>query len=234
MLSIIIPTLNEEKYLPKLLESINQQSYADYEIIVADNNSTDNTRLIAEKYSCKLVRGGKPAEARNNGAKSAKGEILLFIDADCILKHNFLKKSLNEMNRRNLAAAGCFVWPLNEKIIDNTGFAIFNIWLFLVQFFYPNASGSGIFCKRSLHEKIWGFDQSIVLSEDMDYARRAGKHARFRILNAVETYTSMRRFGNEGTLKTMLKLFLSAAYRILFGEIKTDIFKYKLEYGKRR
>lgn len=58
MISIIIPTWNEENYLPKLLECIKKQTYRDYEVIVADANSTDNTKAIAKKYDCKIVKGG--------------------------------------------------------------------------------------------------------------------------------------------------------------------------------
>ena len=74
ILSIIIPTYNEEEYLPVLLDSIKSQSFDDYEIIVADANSTDKTREIAESYGCIVVAGGLPAVGRNNGAKIAKGE----------------------------------------------------------------------------------------------------------------------------------------------------------------
>ena len=96
-LSIIIPTLNEEKYLPKLLESIKKQNIKSYEIIVADSNSNDKTREIARKFGCKVVKGRKnPGSGRNNGAKVAKGSILFFIDADCYIEDNFLQKALNK------------------------------------------------------------------------------------------------------------------------------------------
>ena len=69
ILSIIIPTYNEEEYLPVLLESIKEQSFDDYEVIVADANSTDKTREIAKEYGCIVVDGGLPAVGRNNGAR---------------------------------------------------------------------------------------------------------------------------------------------------------------------
>lgn len=232
MLSIIIPALNEERYLPKLLDSIKKQTYGDYEIIVADHNSSDNTRKIAKKYGCKITKGGKhPGAARNNGAKIAKGSILFFIDADCILKEDFLEKALDEMKRKKLDAAGCYVWLLSKRVADRIAFSVFNFWTFATQFFYPNASGAGIFCRKEIHEKIGGFNESIIFSEDMDYARRAGKHGKFRVLN-VSSYTSARRFDEEGRLKIWSKLFLSAVYRVLFGEIKTDIFRYRLGHRK--
>ncbi|MBI2523565.1 glycosyltransferase [Candidatus Woesearchaeota archaeon] len=231
MLSIIIPTLNEERYLPKILDSIKKQNFKDYEIIVADFNSKDKTRQIAKKYGCRITKGGLPAAARNNGAKVAKGDILFFIDADCIVKKFFLQKSLNEIKNKNLDAAGCCARPLSNKAIDNIVFAFFNFWICIAQFFYPNAA-FGIFCKKDLHRKIKGFDETIKLSEDMDYAKRAGKYGRFRILKGVKIYASVRRFEEEGRLGLIVKLFLSGCYRLLFGEIKTNMFKYGFGHEK--
>ena len=92
MLSIIIPTLNEEKYLPLLLESIKKQKdFFDYEIIVADAGSKDKTLEIAKNYGCITVGGGLPSKARNEGAKITNGNTLLFLDADVILTNDFLK-----------------------------------------------------------------------------------------------------------------------------------------------
>ena len=232
MISIIIPTYNEERYLPKLLNCIKKQSYKDYEIIVADSNSKDRTRQIAKKFWCRIVNGGLPAAGRNNGAKATKGEILLFLDADVQFDKDFLKNAIEEMHKRNLDAAGLYIRPLGNNVIDKIFFSIFNFWIFITQFFYPNASGSGIFCKKWLHKKVNGFDETIKLSEDMDYAKRCGKHGKFRIIKSTKSYVAMRRFEKEGRLKVGFKLFFSALYRILFGEIKSDVFKYNLRYRK--
>lgn len=232
MLSIIIPTFSEESYLPKLLECIKKQTYKDYEIIVADANSSDKTRQIAKKYGCKIVKGGMPSVGRNNGAKAAKGDILLFLDADVQFDKNFLKHAVDELKKRNLDACGCYIQPLSNNLIDKIFFGIFNMWALATQLFYPNASGGGIFCKRLLHKKVNGFDESIKLSEDMDYVKRCGKSGKFRILKNVKTCISMRRFEKEGRFKVGFKLLLSAFYRIFFGEIRSDIFKYNLRYRK--
>ena len=225
MLSIIIPTLNEEKYLPKLLESIKKQTFKDYEIIVADNNSKDKTREIARKHKCKIVNGGIPSVARNNGAKIAKGGMMLFIDADCIINKSFLQEAFKEIKGKNLDAAGCYVQPLSKRISDDIMFSLFNFWIYITQSFYPNAA-YGIFCKKDLHRKIKGFDESIRLSEDMDYVKRASKYGKFGIPKSAKIYASVRRFDEEGRLRLIVKLFLSGCYRLLFGEIKTDVFKY--------
>ena len=232
MLSIIIPTYNEEKYLPKLLNCIKKQNYANYQIIVSDSNSKDKTRQIAEKYGCIIVNGGLPAVGRNNGAKIAKGVILLFLDADVQFCSNFISKSIREFEEKNLDVAGCYVLPLGNNIIDKIFFGIFNLWTFTTQFFYPNASGGGIFCRKWLHKKVNGFDESIKLSEDMDYVKRCAKYGKFRILKSASTFISMRRFEKEGRFKVGFKLLLSSIYRIFFGEIRSNIFKYNLRYRK--
>ena len=218
--------------MPKLLDSIKKQTYKDYEVIVADASSTDNTIKIAKKYGCKVVKGGMPSVGRNNGAKMAKGEILLFLDSDAVIKKDFLKNALDEFNKLKLDVAGCLISPLGNNFIDKFFFWSFNLWTTSTQLFYPNASGACIFCKKHLHEKVNGFDESIKLSEDMDYVKRCGKFDKFRILKNVKFYVAMRRFEKEGRLKVVFKLLLSALYRLVFGEIRSDVFKYNLKYRK--
>ncbi len=226
LLSIIIPTFNEDKYLLKLLDSIKKQSFKDYEIIVSDFNSRDRTKEIARKHGCKIVEGGLPAAGRNNGAKKARGDLLLFIDADCMIKPAFFEHAIKEIKQNNLDAASCYATPLSDGLLDNLWFSLFNFWTWATQFFYANAAFA-LFCKKDLHQKIKGFNERITLSEDMDYANRAGKCGKFRILTSARIYTSVRRFEEEGRLKLSIKLFLSGCYRLVFGEITTDIFKYK-------
>ena len=96
MISIIIPALNEENYLPRLLGSLEKQNLKDYEIILADAGSKDRTIEIAKKYGCKVVPGGLPAKGRNEGAKAARGDLFLFLDSDLVLPEGFLDAFLQE------------------------------------------------------------------------------------------------------------------------------------------
>src|SRR4030042_5447498 len=106
MLSIIIPTLNEEKYLPLLLKSIKEQNFSqDYELIVADAGSKDRTIEIAKSFGCKVIRGGLPAFGRNAGVRAAKGDLFLFLYSDILLSAKFLENSLLEFKKRKLAVA---------------------------------------------------------------------------------------------------------------------------------
>ena len=173
-----------------------------------------------------------PAKGRNRGAKAANGNILLFFDADSQINEKFFENALNQIEEKKMDVAGSYVYPATNSILDNIFLSVFNSWIFSTQLFYPNACGTGIFCKKWLHEKINGFDESIKLSEDMDYVRRAGKFGKFRIIKNSKVVFSMRRFENKGRLKVGLILFLSALHRLIFGEIRTNIFKYDLNYKK--
>ena len=123
--SIIIITLNEEKYLPRLLDSLKQQTYKDFEIIVSDSNSNDKTVEIAKEYSKnfkefsikKLGIAKGPAYGRNQGAKLAKYENLLFLDADTILPSNFLEKMLKIKNKRNIDCASFYYKDKYKRFI---------------------------------------------------------------------------------------------------------------------
>ena len=93
-LSIIIPVYNEEKDIENFIKFLKNKIYKNFEIIIVDDGSTDNTKKIIKKYKeMKLIVGGHkgPGFSRNLGAKNAQGEILIFIDADMTFDKNYLK-----------------------------------------------------------------------------------------------------------------------------------------------
>lgn len=228
MLSIIIPTLNEEKYLPKLIANIKEQSFNNYEIIISDGNSSDQTRLIAQAAGCKVVNSfdRHPSFQRNNGAKIAQGEVLLFLDADVRLPANFLTVAYQDFNSRKLDFAGFYLKFDSTKII----YKIYNIIYYLLfypsQYFKPLLVGAAIIVKKSAHEKVNGFDQSIVVGEDFDYAWRLGKKHRFRMIKSTYFYYSPRRWEKEGHLKTIFKLIFLAIYFLFKGPSRKKIVDY--------
>lgn len=231
MLSIIIPTLNEEKYLPRLLRSIKSQDFEDFEIIVSDGNSQDQTQSIAKKFNAKLVINQKrsPAHQRNHGAEFAQGSILLFLDADAILPKNFLSSVINEFINKNLDIASFDFEPDTKKILYKL-YAWFYISVcFIFQYIKPVSIGAGIMIKKNLHEKINGFDPNIFIGEDHDYSQRAGKLGKFRIINSKKVFFSMRRFEKHGAFKTLIKWLYCTIYALIKGPIKKKIIKY--EFG---
>lgn len=235
MISIIIPTLNEEKCLPVLLESISRQAGADYEVIVSDNASKDNTRKIALSYGARVVKGGLPAKARNRGASIAKGENLLFLDADVVLPApDFLKNILEEFDRRELNLATCVLCPISDKKIDKLFHRTASIYIEAFRNFSPRLPGACIFVRKAVHKRISGFDETLKLAEDHEYAKRAVKFAKFGILKSYPVLISVRRLDQEGRLKMAVRYILCEAYIELKGPIRSDIFKYRFGYGKER
>ncbi len=226
-LSIIIPTLNEEKYLPKLLKSIKKQNFSDYEIIIADAGSKDKTIEVAKTEGVKLVKGGLPSCGRNRGAKFAKAGLLLFLDADVFLPEFFLQKSLREFKERKLAIASFQLVPIESRFARIFFNIFYNFPIRLLERFLPHAA-MGILIKKELFFKLGGFDESIKLAEDHDLARRAKKIARFGIIKRVKLFVSIRRFRKDGWIRTALKYFFCELHMIFIGPVRTDIFRYKL------
>ena len=98
LFSIIVPIYNVEKYLARCIDSILDQDYANYEIILVNDGSTDNSLLIAEKYSKKYSNiilinkeNGGLSDARNVGLDTAKGQYVIFLDSDDAIDKNALK-----------------------------------------------------------------------------------------------------------------------------------------------
>lgn len=231
-ISIIIPTLNEEDYLPKLLESIRRQNFKDYEIIVADAKSTDSTLKIAKDYGANIVLGGLPAKGRNEGAKFAKGELLLFVDADAVLPDNFFDKSLQEFNKRKLDITSFRLRPYPKNRLEYFLINLFyNKMIVFLENILPHAA-MAIVVKKEVFEKLNGFDETIKLAEDHDLGRRAAKFAKFGIIRSSEILISTRRFKKDGWIITGMKFFLCQLHMIFIGPVRSNIFNYKFNHYK--
>lgn len=233
MLSIIIPTLNEEKYLPRLLESIKKQSFSDYEVIVSDGGSSDQTIIIAQKYNCRTVvdfEHHHPSWQRNNGAAKARGEMLLFLDADVVLEVDFLANLVNEFSTRNLVGAAFYIKFNPNKTSYNIYSGLFNFFAFCRQYFAPAGIGAGIITRRDKHNLIKGFDTTIYVAEDYDYCYRLSRQGRFRMIKSQRLLYSSRRLEKEGGLVVGLKWGCMALFTLFNFRIKKKIVKY--EFGK--
>lgn len=233
-LSVIIPTYNEEKFLPKLLETIKGQTFQDYEIIVADANSTDQTRAMAGQFGARVVDGGLPAKARNNGARAASGELFLFLDADVFLPHHeYLRHTVDEFEKNKLAIAASLPHPISKRRVDQLFHHVYNGWVKLFKRLIPHTAGFCIMVRRAVHEKINGFDESIMLAEDHDYARRAARLGPFDFFEE-KIPVSVRRFDRDGRANVALKYLVAEAYMFCGGRIKSDFFKYHFGYNNEK
>ena len=204
MISIIIPTLNEEKLLPKTFRTVSCQTI-EHEIILVDGGSTDETIKIAKEFGCKILQSEKANRAfqMNLGAKAATGETLLFLHADTLLPENALKsiedrdpKYIGGAFRRRFDSSSLLLLA-TCKLADSRG-ALFGWFL----------GDSAIFVNRNVFQKIGGY-RNLSLLEDLDLAVRMKQNGPVVLLNPV-VISSARRF-RTGVLKTILTDFWSAA-----------------------
>jgi glycosyltransferase involved in cell wall biosynthesis len=167
--SVIVPAFNSALTLPQCLQSLQSQDYPpdQYEIIVADNGSTDDTAAIAEGFQARVLRGvtGNISEVRNTGARAAKGDVLIFIDSDCIAPQDWIRLGVQVLEEKQVAATGCWytipdpptwvqtAWDLQTSSKRSEGPTR---WL----------PSSNFFVRRDAFELIGGFESGLVTGED--------------------------------------------------------------------
>lgn len=234
-ISIIIPTYNEEEFLPNLLTSIQRQQFEDMEVIISDANSVDKTVEIAESYGCKVVPGGLPAVGRNRGAEVANGELLLFLDADCVLTNNYISSAIEEFELYNLGIAITQIVPLEKGFINQLSHELANYMTKQISQIKPHGAGCyGILTYKSLHEEVGGFDEEVDFGEDTDYIERIGKISRFKVLDNPRLLISTRRLEEEGYKDIALKYTKSTVKQLKGEKITLNELDYDFEHGVRR
>jgi len=225
-ITVIIPTLNEAAYLPGLFNALDAQTRLPDEVIVADAGSTDGTKELAQARGARVVRGGMPAVGRNAGARAARGDFLLFLDADVLPPLDFIECALEEFERKEYDVATCFIATLDENLLDRILATGTNLYFRAIQPVSPHAPGFCILSRHIAHEKIGGFDETLKLSEDIDYARRASRYGKFGILTSTRIPVSMRRVGKEGLIGLGLKYAWCEMYALVGKPIRVLPFEY--------
>lgn len=234
-LSIIIPTYNEENYLPKLLKSIVRQDFTDYEVIVADAGSKDRTREIARSFECKLVDGGIPSVGRNRGAEAAQGEYLLFLDSDVILTEDYIEDALEEFEDYDLGISITQIAPLSDKVFDKLSHDFANFFMRNVETIKPHGAGCyGILTRKSLHDQVGGFDENLDFGEDTDYIEKIAAISSFKVLRTPRLLVSTRRLQQEGTRNLALKYAKSTFYQFTGRKISADELSYNFGHSDRK
>lgn len=228
-LSIIIPTYNEEKYLPKLLKSIKQQELEfDYEIIVSDNNSTDKTTNIAKEYWAIITSWWLPAQWRNNWARIAKWKWLFFLDADVVFKDS---TSLNNYITKLEEYEEFVVWtpfPYSLKEERSILNDFFYSLTFVNQIFLRSTwGGYAIIIKKKVFNLMNWFNEELYLSEDHDLIRRARMYwIHKKLLPCI--LVSNRRLEKDWYLKTMMNYTIWSLLYFMWKKFKKE--KYQKIY----
>ncbi|HEV8241499.1 MAG TPA: glycosyltransferase [Thermoanaerobaculia bacterium] len=226
MISIVIPTLNEERYLPTLLRSLSVQELTEaLEIIVADNHSTDRTREVALAHSglfplgIRIVSGGRPAAGRNHGARASTGDPVFFLDADIELRdRNLLTQCTALFRRRHLAAASVRLEPASELWRDHVMVGFYNALLWSTHRIAP-LGAMFIAASRYAFEASGGFPEDVAICEDHDFVGRCAAVGPYGVLPGRASF-NVRRFRYEGRLKLCLKYIHATYLRVAFGPVK--------------
>jgi glycosyltransferase involved in cell wall biosynthesis len=194
MLSFIIPAYNEELLIGRTLQSIHEAARplgVSYEIIVADDASTDRTSEIAESNGARIVSvsNRQIAATRNAGARAAIGDQFIFVDADTIVSEGAVRGA-HEAMANGAAGGGCALrfdgwipWHLRMML---------PIMMFLARTIGV-ASGSYIFCTRDVFERTDGFDESLYVSEEISMSRAIRRCGKFVFIRDHPVTTSGRK-----------------------------------------
>jgi glycosyltransferase involved in cell wall biosynthesis len=217
--SIIIPAYNEEKYVEKTLNSIQSQSFSDYEVIVVLNGCTDNTEKAVKKYKKLNLRyfvrpEPQVSRARNYGAELAKGKVLVFLDADTQLLPDTLKR-IKEDFTIDYAVATTLVLPdvtdLKYKVAMNFKNNYNRMKL------YEGCSGILITWKKDF-DAVFGYNPELQVREHRTLIKKLKTKGKYTCINTA-VVTSMRRHQHWGLLKGT-GFWIKQGWKEKFGNVE--------------
>ncbi len=237
LLSVIVPSLQEEKLLEKILSQFTNEIKEKYqlELIVSDGGSTDNTLDIARKYADIIIQKigdykQNISIGRNIGAKSATSETLLFINADTLINdiEDFFSKILKNIDKVDCAGITCpvYVHPEEENFVDK----IFHNWL-NYYFYSLNIIGLGMgrgecqVVKRELFFKVGGYNEQLAAGEDFDLFKRIRRHGKIYFLWDISVSESPRRYRKQGYFRVLLSWFINSIAVVLLKKSILDEWK---------
>ena len=195
MISVIVPVYNEEKIIRQLLNSFSY-NYS-LEVIVVDGGSSDKTVEFTKQYPVRLIQCIKNrAVQMNEGEKISRGNILLFLHADCLIENGALREIVCCID--NSYIGGCLLQRIDSpkliyRFIESSG----NIRARLFKIFYGDQA---IFVRRDIFLKIGGFD-NVTLFEDALFSKKLKKEGSLRVLDN-NIFVSPRRWEKNGIIKT--------------------------------
>ncbi|MCL4374732.1 glycosyltransferase [Patescibacteria group bacterium] len=240
--SVIVPTLNEARYLPRLLNDLSKQSESDFETVIVDARSTDQTVERARGY-VKLqlrlfqMKKRQVASQRNYGAFKARGRYLVFLDADSRIKPNFLLR-LKQVIRRRPALLYIPKIRSKDKALPHINLLInlSNLIVELSQFTpRPFSTGGNMIWEKQFFRLIGGFDDRLFLSEDHNIISQANAWGvRAQFVSRISINVSLRRFKNEGQLVLFYKYMVAAAHVLLKKKMDKRLFRYEMGGGQYR
>lgn len=203
--SVLIPAHNEERYIGQCLDSIvaaSEHFAKQVEVIVILNRCTDRTEDIAKSYNCVIVYDDRKnlSQIRNSGAKAARGEILVTIDADSRMTSNMLTEIAEHLATNIYIGGG--VQPKFER--TSLGIIASTMMLVIPMLFKYGPISIGIFwCYKKDFDAIGGFNENMLMAEDADFAKRLKtwgqqNNKKYGTIKKAQMITSCRKFDQGG------------------------------------
>ncbi|MEM2974495.1 MAG: glycosyltransferase [Candidatus Micrarchaeia archaeon] len=207
--SIVIPTLNEEKYIGQCLESIKNLDYPkeDYEVIVVDGHSDDRTREIAKRYGVRLFISDvrRCGYQRQIGVNHARFNIIYFIDADCIVRPDLLKQMDKLFQKKYISAVQGKLLMYDARFLENLiGAHIYNLSLKLLAPLGRFATGGNMAIRKEVIDVIGGINKENETNDDIELLHKARRYGFVAYGDKAILETSTRRIRKWGYLKTLI------------------------------
>lgn len=234
--SVVIPALNEEKYLPRLLNALARQTYTDFEVVVVDGGSRDDTQKIVREYKAfyplflKVSQRKNVGLQRNVGAFASQGEYLVFFDADVTIFPDYFATIVKRLQKRPIGIATTRFVPDSPSLLDHflTHLCGWGIQASLI-LGKPFMSGQNLIIRRDIFNHVGGFDKTVIHGEDCDLVQRVVKaHYLGEFLKSPTHVVSFRRLRKEGRMEVIWKYTLSFFYQIIRGPIRSSLFAYEM------
>jgi glycosyltransferase involved in cell wall biosynthesis len=217
LISVIIPAHNEEEYLRQTLVALQQQTYPFFEVIVVSNGCDDNTAAVARDACDKLVvlpdKG--LCRARNVGAAKARGDLLVFLDADTLLEDGALSLIARSFSRE----ASCGTLHGRPDVSRFIYRGIYFLKNFLHRFNLHYGSSGIIVCWRSRFKEAGGFDETLHMRENHDLMCRLRRFGQYQYISGASAITSMRRYEKGGAYKISW-LWVKIWFQSLFSDLR--------------
>ncbi len=216
-ISVVIPAYNEELFLAKTIEAVLAQTYPDFEVIIVNNMSTDNTEIIARRYPVRIITETRKGllYAREAGRRAATGQLIANIDADCLPRPDWLPKAARIFdNPRVVAVSGPYDYYdggiFFRYILLLTQTSLYWLVNYLLNLFQYGAIliGGNNIIRTSTLTTVGGYNTKIIFyGEDTDTAKRVARQGRVVFSNKLVMPTSARRFHSEGMGRIIIRYF---------------------------
>lgn len=237
--SIVIPSLNEEKYLPKLLEDLVAQTYTHFEVIHVDGNSEDGTVAATQPFKEQLALRSlstpirNVSHQRNLGIENAKGEWVIFMDSDNRLPTYFLDGVRYQIAKKpNLDIFTTWIMVEEEEALDGAICHFINLGFELYKQLGRDAALGALIGARTSLAKVLKFDETQKVFEDAYFVQQASKKGyHFEVLKEPRYYFSLRRLRTEGKLKMARMVAIMGIQYIQGKSFDTQDYGYVMKGG---